>query len=266
MKEITSRDNKRLKIAGKIRNGQTENAIFIEGRRLAVEALQSNLKLSEIYVSESFVASEQNKRFIERSNSSGIETFLLSDKIFNSVADTKNSQGIIIIGEKPDSGKSEIESRLDKSISAKSLTVLLHEINNPSNLGAIMRTAEAVGVTGIITTKKSANVYSAKALRSSMGACFRLPVWENADFETVISWAKTQNLATICADINSTIKFTKVDWNRNCLLIFGSEAHGLSPNEMNYIDENIHIPMQNNVESLNLAVACGIILFEATKD
>ncbi len=266
MKEITSRDNKHLKIVRKIRDGQIENAIFIEGKRLASEVLRSNLKLSEIYVSESFAVSELNKVLTGQIGSKTNEIFLLPDKIFNSIADTKNSQGIIVIGEKPETGKSEIESTLDKNISGKSITVLLHEINNPSNLGAILRTAEAVGVAGIITTTKSADIYSAKALRSSMGASLRLAVWENADFDSVINWAKTKNLATICADANLTKKYTDVEWKRNCLLIFGSEAHGLSRNELCLIDEIIYIPMQNDVESLNLAVACGIILFEATKD
>lgn len=265
MLEITSRDNRRLKNARKVRDGRINDAIFIEGVRLAAEALQSDLELSEIFFSESFLANEGFAQLQKTINPEKTHIFRVSDDLLSSISDTKTSQGVVIIAKLPPGNKKSIESKLKTNFQTRSLVVMLHEINNPSNLGAVLRTAEAAGVGGIITTKSSANAFSPKALRSAMGASFRLPLWRNADFDEAIDWAKEQNLTTLCADIHSTKNYVDVDWNKNYLLVFGSEAHGLSESERNKIDESIYIPMENNVESLNLAVACGIIMFEAKK-
>jgi TrmH family RNA methyltransferase len=141
--------------------------------------------------------------------------------------------------------------------------IFLFEINNPSNLGAIFRTAEAAGAAGVIISAKSAAAFSPKAMRAALGANLRLPIWENARFEQVLIWASETKAITTAADINAVKKYTEIDWNQPRLLIFGSEAHGLSENARTSIEELIYIPMQNDVESLNLAVSCGIILFEA---
>ncbi len=259
MLKINSRDNQRLKFARKVRDGRIKDAIFIEGFRLVNEALKSNLELSEVFISESFSVNEQFADLVSNFESADIQSFILPDKLFNTISDTKSSQGIVLISKMPVSNK----ERLLLNSSTTPHFILLHEINNPSNLGAILRTAEAAGVAGVITTKSSANVFSPKALRGAMGASFRLPIWSNADFDEVIDWAKSNNLTTVCADINSHTSYQDFDWNKKLLLIFGSEAHGLSESERQKIDESIFIPMENNVESLNLSVACGIILFEA---
>jgi TrmH family RNA methyltransferase len=132
-------------------------------------------------------------------------------------------------------------------------------------LGAILRTCEAVDVSGVILSKNSADAFSPKALRGAMGANLRLPLWTNADFFEVLDWAKTEGFGSICADVNAEKSYLEIDWKKPRLLIFGSEAHGLNADEREKTDESLLIPMANNVESLNLAVACGVILFEARK-
>ena len=114
-------------------------------------------------------------------------------------------------------------------------------------------------------TENSADVFSPKALRGAMGASLRLPIWTNAGFFEVLEWSKQKNLISICADINAEKSYTEIVWKQPRLLIFGSEAHGLSAQEREKVDESLIIPMENNVESLNLAVACGVILFEAKR-
>jgi TrmH family RNA methyltransferase len=262
MLKITSRDNQKIKITRKIRDGLIENFIFIEGLRLAGEVLRSNLKISDVFFSESFANSERGKTFLQ--NAPNINLTEVSDKVFDSLSDTKNSQGIIVICEKPQTDKQFIE----KNLSAKTqlpLVVLLHQINNPTNLGAILRTCEAVNVSGVILTKNSADVFSPKALRGAMGASLRLPILTNADFYKVLDWAKEKNLISVCADVNAKKSDLEIDWKMPRLLIFGSEAHGLSAEERENIDESLLIPMENDVESLNLAVSCGVILFEAKR-
>ncbi len=265
MLKITSRDNQRLKSARETREGKVKEAIFVEGVRLANESLRSNLKINEVFCSESFARNDRGKDLLENFSLQNIEVFEVSEQIFNSLSDTKNSQGIILIAEKPQTGQKNLETLLINTQNQFPLILLLHKINNPSNLGAILRTSEAAGVCGIILTKNSTHTFSPKALRASMGAAFRLPIWENAEFEDVLSWTRDRSFVSVCADVNAEKSYLEIDWKKPRLLIFGSEAHGLSFEERNQIDEGLIIPMENNVESLNLAVSCGIILFEAKR-
>ena len=141
----------------------------------------------------------------------------------------------------------------------------MKEINNPSNLGAILRTTEAAGVAGVIISTNSADAFAAKAVRASMGAAFRIPVWYNAEFYEVLNWAAANNLTVTACDVSAALSYTDIDWKLSRLLVFGSEAHGLDSDDLGKIQEKINIPMANQVESLNLSVSAGIILFEAKR-
>jgi RNA methyltransferase, TrmH family len=263
MQKITSRDNQKIKFAKKARDGRAREFIFIEGLRLAEEALRSNLKISDVFISQNFSTSERGRAFLQ--NVRNFNLYEIPEQIFDSLSDTKHSQGIILISNKPETGKAVVENYLRKKMSRPPLLVLLHKINNPSNLGAILRTCEAAGVSGVILTKNSADVFSPKALRGAMGASFRLPIWNNADYFEVLDWAEEKGLISVCADINSEMSYTEIDWKTPRLLIFGSEAQGLSEQEREKVNQSLIVPMENAVESLNLAVACGVILFEAKR-
>jgi TrmH family RNA methyltransferase len=262
MLKITSRDNQRLKFARSVRDGDIENLIFVEGARLAEEILRSDLKISDVLYTENFAATERGRTFI--SQSQNYNPAEVSQNIFASLAETKTSQGVIVICEKPETGKQFIETNLLLREKLP-LVIALHRINNPANLGAILRTAEAVNVAGVITTINSTDAFSPKALRGAMGASFRLAIWTDVDFHEVLMWAKINDLISVCADVNAEKSFLEIDWQTPRLLVFGSEAHGLSADERKKIEENLLIPMENGVESLNLAVACGVILFEAKR-
>src|SRR5438445_4763561 len=188
----------------------------------------------------------------------------IPEKVFTTIADTQQPQGIILIANRPKTSAETIKH--GRGSASLPLAIFLHEINNPSNIGAIMRTTEAAGVSGVIVSKNSADVYSPKALRAAMGASFRLLVWENADFAEVLTWANEENLTTTAADTTAPISYTEIDWKKPRLLVFGSEAHGLGDKKLAKMKEKINIPMENGVESLNLAVSAGIILFEAKRN
>lgn len=263
MLKITSRDNQKLKFARWVRDGYVKDLIFVEGLRLAEEVSRSNLKISDVLFTENFAANERGKEFLQNAETSNL--WEISEKIFESLSDTKHSQGIIVICEKPATGKITIEKNLTTKADKSPLLILLHQINNPTNLGAILRTCEAADVAGVIQTKNSADVFSPKALRGAMGASLRLPLWTNADFFEALDWAQENNFISICADVNAEKSYLEIDWAKPRLLIFGSEAHGLTAGEREKTNESLIIPMENGVESLNLAVSCGVILFEAKR-
>lgn len=245
---IRSRDNSRLKFARAVRDGREPDLIFIEGIRLVHEAIRSGVKLEQVFVSEGFDPAAKKPSLVDWT--------WVDRRLFDSVADTENSQGIIAIARRP---QTSIERMRD------GLVLLLHRVNNPSNLGAVVRTAEAAGCAGLITTNGSADAFSPKALRSSMGSAFRLPIVEKWTFDDLIAWASSKGLVTTAADISGSTNYTDLDWTVPRLLVFGSEAHGLNEGELSMIDERIIIPMENEVESLNLAVSSGVILFEAKR-
>ncbi|HEX6280534.1 MAG TPA: RNA methyltransferase [Pyrinomonadaceae bacterium] len=249
---ITSRDNAKLKFARSVRDGREDGQIFIEGVRLVREAVRSHTSIRSAFVSTSF--SNEPAEILDTTR---IEVIKVAEKAFASIADTENSQGIVLIADRP-------QSSLD-NLGRSGPVVLIHQVNNPSNLGALVRTAEAAGASGLITTNGSADAFSPKALRASMGSAFRLPIVERVDLSEAIEWARSHGLVTTAADISGAANYTDVDWTVPRLLVFGSEAHGLGERELELIDENILIPMENEVESLNLAVSAGIVLFEAKR-
>lgn len=257
VEKITSRDNSRLIAARKVRDGRDRKRIFIEGKRLAEEAFRSGVEIDECFVAADFADRELLRTSLERSNAFAE----LPARIFQTLADTKVPQGIILIAKRPGTGKDLI--KIDRT--ALPVVILLHEINNPSNLGAVLRTAEAAGVSGVIISQNSADVFSPKALRAAMGASLRIPIWDDVKFVTAIEWARKMKLIVAATDTKPRESYTSFDWREPRLLIFGSEAHGLNEDQLSCVDERMSIPMEDPVESLNLAVSVGIILFEAKR-
>ncbi|MEJ7846656.1 MAG: RNA methyltransferase [Pyrinomonadaceae bacterium] len=259
--KITSRENERLKFIRKVRDGKSAGRIFIEGVRQAEEALRSEIFIEESFISAKFAGTERKSKLVEDLRLRDHSVTEVAENLFSSISDTQNSQGIIIIARRPDNLKAKIEANLFNL----PLVVFLHEVGDPSNLGGILRTAEAAGTAGVVVSKGSADAFSPKAVRAAMGSSFRVPVWESADFNEVLLWAKRLKLKTTSADINAEVTYIDIDWQIPRLLIFGSEAHGLSRVMLEKMEESVCIPMANEVESLNLAISCGIILFEAKR-
>lgn len=253
---ITSRDNRRLVNARKVRDGKVSDLIFIEGKRLVAEALRSRLAIVECFVSDEFLNDPLLKDLEKQTSSIAV----LQESLFDSIADTDSPQGIVLIARRPPSAQNrEIgESQLP-------LVLYLCEISNPSNLGAVLRTAEAAGVTNVMISKNSADPFSPKALRASMGSAFRLNISTGSEFTDIPKLTTESHLRTIGADANATISYTDIDWKPARMLVIGSEAHGLSAEQKETLDELVCIPMANGVESLNLAVSVGVILFEAKR-
>jgi TrmH family RNA methyltransferase len=145
------------------------------------------------------------------------------------------------------------------------LVVIMHEINNPVNVGAMLRTAEAAGATGAIATKNTADPFSPKALRGAMGSAFRIPLWNGAQYHEAIEWCHSRGLFSVCADARANVSYTDVNWSQGCALILGPESAGLSADEISAARQTVSVPMQGQVESLNVSVAAGILLYEAAR-
>jgi RNA methyltransferase, TrmH family len=259
--KITSRDNSLLHHARAVRDGKVDDLVFVEGLRLCEEAFSSGLKIQAVIYSEEITRKERAALLIEKLGAAGQKVASVSEKLLESISYTKNPQGIVVLASRP----ANDEATFKEKQPASPFLVILHGINNPVNVGAILRTAEAAGVTGAITTANTSDPFSPKALRGAMGSAFRLPIWMGADFADLVAWCATLGIRTFSAAAAGSKAYTEVDWSGPCALIVGAESTGLSPAEIAATDAAVSIPMQGSVESLNVAVATGIILYEANR-
>lgn len=259
---ITSRDNQRLKFARRVRDGREADYVFVEGRRLCEEAVKSNIKVESIFCTEEFLAADVYGRLYRDVVG---QACLIPQSLMQSIADTANPQGIVILAKRPT--QPELESFFsDPDLGAAlPIWVFLHRINNPSNLGAIVRTAEAAGARGIIVSEGSADPFSAKSIRASMGSAFRLPIVNGAEINKTLEFTAENGIIAVAVDSAGSRIYTEVDWLNPRLLVFGSEAAGLPKETTEMIGESVRIEIEPAVESLNIAVACGIVLFEARR-
>lgn len=261
MIHITSRDNALLRQARAVRDAKIEELIFIEGLRLCQEAQRSNLQIEAVIVSEELLRKERAAHAIADLSRLSKRTASVSEKLLESISYTKTPQGIIVLAQRPDSS----EDRLNASLTSNSLLVVLHQINNPVNVGAILRTAEAAGATAVITTRHTSDPLSPKSLRGAMGSAFRLPIWSGPSYDEAIEWCRAHSVATVCADIEGDTAYTDLDWTKATALLLGPESTGFTAEELMLADRKVRIPMKGSAESLNVSVAAGILLFEAAR-
>jgi TrmH family RNA methyltransferase len=258
---ITSRDNSLLRQARAVRDGKEDELIFIEGLRLCVEALKSKLELEAVIASEELIRKPQASESFTEISKAAKRVATVSEKLLETISYTKTPQGIVVLARRPEA----TQQRLEASLTNKALLVVLHQINNPVNVGAILRTAEAAGATGMITTRNTSDPFSPKALRGAMGSAFRLPVWRNAGFDEAISWCRERGINLVATDVAADLKHTDWDWKRESALVLGPESTGLTDDEVGAADWTVKIPMHGEVESLNVSVAAGVILYEAAR-
>ncbi|HSP64289.1 MAG TPA: RNA methyltransferase [Pyrinomonadaceae bacterium] len=259
--KITSRDNFLLRRARAVRDGKIVESIFVEGLRLCEEALSSGLEIEAVIHSEEIVRKERAAQLIEKLERLCDTVAPVSEKLLDSISYTRTPQGIVVLAARPASDDAGFKARQP----AAPQLVIMHGINNPVNVGAILRTAEATGVTGAIATANTSDPFSPKALRGAMGSAFRLPIWKGPDYADVIAWCAERGIRSMVTSAHAPILFTEVDWRGASALVVGPESSGLSPEEIALADEAVRIPMQGSVESLNVAVATGVLLYEASR-
>jgi len=258
---IASRENSLLRQARSVRDGKIDDLIFVEGLRLCEEAQRSNLEIEAVIVSEELMRKERAAQAIAELSRISKRTASVSEKLLESISYTKTPQGIVVLARRPDSS----EARLAANLTTTPLLVVLHQINNPVNVGAILRTAEGAGATGVIATKNTSDPFSPKSLRGAMGSAFRLPIWTGPAYEEIVPWCRERNIATVCSDAEADTDYTDLDWTKASALLLGPESTGFTAEELTHADRKVKIPMQGMAESLNVSVAAGILLFEAAR-
>ena len=242
MKEITSTTNQIVKETVKLHQKKyRENLILIEGKKAVDEAISANLKIE-------YILSTNNIEYKD------IETYLVNEAVMKKVSTTESPSNIVAVGKKPN-------YKLDDFKKFKKI-VLLDNIKDAGNLGTIIRAASAFSVDGILLFGDTVDEFSPKTIRSSAGNMFKTPILKVSEKE-LLTFKKTHKfLGTVCHSKNYLDKINK---SENLILMFGSEAEGLCNKLLNLIDEEVTIKLSKNVESLNLALSVGIMLYELQK-
>ena len=278
MEIISSKDNKRIKYIrsllekGNIR--KKNHQFVVEGIKLVDEALEYG-KVLEVVCAESLYNElisgdlsgnrllAENDKNITNYVKKGSSLLVVSDTVFKSMSETKTPQGILAVAEMPDYGlldKGFLEQAYTKNGKIKLL--VLEDTADPGNLGTIMRTAEAAGVTGVIMGKGTVDIFNPKAVRSTMGSIFRLPFAYAEDLKETIQKLKTQGLSFYATHLKGKKSYKDIKYSDSSAILVGNEARGLSDEVADLADTYVLIPMQGKVESLNAAVAAALMMYE----
>ena len=251
---ITSSSNERVKHARRVRDGRERDLIFVEGERLVAECIASRLKQHACFTTSEPSASQQDLL-----QTLACPVFELSGQVIESLSDTMSTQGIILIAERP-------FPEVDRFFAASAPLLLgLDRVQDPGNLGTLVRTAEAAGVSGVFSFAGSADAFSPKTLRSSMGSAFRLPILPEVSGLGTLTTCRERGLKSVVATGDADLAHYDYDWRQPTLLILGNEGRGVSTELLSVCDVRVRIPLHPPVESLNVAAAGAALLFEAVR-
>lgn len=256
---ISSTHNSRVQQVRALLNqksARTESGCFVvEGVRLAEEAAASGSLPREIYFSQT--VSERGRQLIAKMETAGVETFELSESVLESLSATETSQGLLMV--MPQSGTT-LPVNCD-------FALVLDQVRDPGNLGTILRSAAAAGVKAVFLPPGTADAFAPKVVRSGMGAHFRLSI-QSAEWPEITHYCKsacTPPLRLLLAESGGGKDCWQTDLKAPIAVVIGGEADGASQEARQAVDDLIYIPMPGNFESLNAAVAAGILLFEVVR-
>lgn len=233
-------------LALKEKKYRDKNACFIVEGQKQVNEISKNWTIKTLVLSESY-----NKKSIDNS----INTLIITDKLFKKLSSTLTPQGIIAIVEK---------KRYDDEVILKQsgLVLLLDNIQDPGNLGTIIRSADAFGAKAVFISKNSADIYSEKTIRSTMGSVFNIPVFNECDINLLIKKLKSKKFIIYTAALNAKLSLENVNFAKKTALVIGNESSGISKEIEKVSDFSIKIDMAGKAESLNAAVAASVIMYK----
>ena len=259
MQVISSKDNEIVKNIKKLKEKKyrdLENAYIIEGIKLVKEAIYENAKIRQIIMCENYADNKE----IDKETLYEISKYNLiyvTEKVFNTITDVKTPQGIIAIVEK---NNSTCEINYSEEI-----IIALDDVQDPGNLGTIIRTADSANLKQIILSKNSADPYNPKVVRSTMGGIFRVNIIEADNLEETLKQTQKNGFKVMVTVLDTQKSIFDANYNKKVIVI-GNEANGISKSIQNIADEKVKIPMLGKTESLNASVAAGVMIYEYVRE
>lgn len=255
MQVISSKENELIKHIKKLKDKKERdlsNEYLIEGVKLIKEAIQEKAKIKQIIVCDECEKLEAIPQELTYEIAK-YDCIYVTKKIYNYITEVKTPQGILAIIEKQGN-----EKNIDYN---QDIIIALDGIQDPGNLGTILRTVDSVGLTQILVSKDTADCYNPKVVRSTMGAIFRVKVIECENLEDTLKEIKKHKFSIITTSLQTQNSIYDIKYKKDVIVI-GNEANGVSENIQKLADKKLKIPMLGKTESINASVATGIILYE----
>lgn len=254
MKIIKSKDNPSYKLAVKLTKRkfrESTGLYLLEGIKPLEDAIDEGISIEQIYVAE---GSDMDKLPEDK-------VCILDRKLFGVISDTMTSQGVVAVLRQQPSD----EHKLGNVISNDGPIIILDRIQDPGNMGTIIRTAEAAGFTGVILINGCVDPYSSKVVRAAAGSLLRVPVVSKVDTDVLLSHIKSSHRVLAVTALENAVSYSQIPKDGKIAIVIGNEGQGVSDKFVESADLKIKIPMAGAIESLNAAVAAGILMYESQK-
>lgn len=259
----------------KAKTRREQKAFIAEGLKMFQEAPLSWIR--EVYISESFAIQISNlkdgvqdeqavrpkaaetARKLEQCRQGGVRVETVSDEVFRKIADTMSPQGILCVVGQPEYQKEELYQCQDP------LWMILEDLQDPGNVGTILRTGEGAGITGVILTKGCVDLFNPKTIRATMGSIYRVPFFYTEQLSNEVKRLKEQHITVYAAHLEGRSWYDEASYQAGSAFLIGNEGNGLRRETAALADRYLKIPMQGQVESLNAASAASILMYEAAR-
>lgn len=256
--ELTGLQNPMVKAAAELKQKkyrQQQGLFLAEGLRTVEEAVRYGAVQSIFYTA---IEDDRTRAVLEEAAAKQIKLVCVSDKVLKKIADTETPQGIIAVCERR-------SKRLDDFLASSKMLLVLDRVTDPGNIGTMLRTADAAGVGGLLLLQGCADIYAPKTVRASMGSLFHLPVLSGLSEELLVQAARKAGYELLVTCLDGAENLYKADLQGRLAFVMGNEANGVSDALLAAADKRVFIPMQGRAESLNVAMAAGIVMFEALR-
>ena len=256
--EVTGLQNPVVKAAAELKQKKyrTQNGLYLaEGLRTAEEAVAYKAVETLFYVATD---DERTMRLLEDAAAQNIKLVCVSENVMKKIADTETPQGIIAVCKMH-------QPKLENLLASGKMLLVLDRVGDPGNIGTMLRTADAAGIGGLVLLKGCADIYAPKTVRSSMGSLFHIPVLSGVSEQEFVSAAKKAGYDLLVTCLDGADNLYKADLSGRIAFVMGNEAGGVSESLLEQADKRVYIPMAGRAESLNVAMAAGIVMFEALR-
>ncbi|MCI8403154.1 MAG: RNA methyltransferase [Lachnospiraceae bacterium] len=253
---ITSVSNEKIKAVVKLQKKSAvrrqQAAFVVEGVRMAAELPRE--RLIQAYASQSFAGEEQNRELCLK-----LRAEIVADHVMAAMSDTQTPQGILAVVRCQEAQAGQIRRAQD------GLILVLEGIRDPGNLGTVLRTAEGAGVTGVLMSRDTVDIYNPKVIRSTMGSIYRVPFAYVADLRAEVRCLREEGVHVCAAHLEGKQNYDEVNYQGPTAFLIGNEAAGLSVELASESSCLVRIPMAGRVESLNAAIASALLMYEAAR-
>ena len=255
---IRSRSNAVVRRFRALKERSGGDLALLEGTKLVEEALAAGATVTEVAASPRAGRTPRGRALLEALAKRHVPVSFMHEDVLASVSEAETSQGVVALARRPVFAE-------ETMLAGDPLLLVAVGIQNPGNLGALLRAAEAAGATGAYLAEGCADPFSWKALRGSMGSAFRLPHLRRVGARETLKRLDARGVVTVAATSSGEVLYDQVDLTRPVALVLGNEGAGLDPELLAAASARVAIPMRGGVESLNVAVAAGVLLFEAAR-